>query len=197
MATTVLPAFGGGGGEEPDPALVDALSSLPVFPQAESDSLADGRYRVENYSYGILFASFRVSRQTTAEDVIAFFAKALPSGGWREEKPAWTETVAGHPLDLHAGERLVSTSTYYTFLKGEMRLLVHIPMGGSGKVGTPPPDGVDRINLIVAHKDLELFPSPIGTTIDSTPPPRLKQMTPTYTAAPVPSYTPTPVTPAP
>jgi len=190
--------FGGGGGEGPDPALVRDLESLPVFPEAESASLADGRYRVDNYNDGILFASFEVPNQTTAEDVIAFFGKALPPAGWKEERPAWTATVEGPLANLQTGERSATTSTYYTFLKDETRLLVEVPIGRARKDETPPPPGgVSYVNLILARKDIELFPSPIGTPVDSTPPPTPRQVTPAFTAPPVPSYEPTPVTPTP
>ncbi len=188
--------FGGGGGQEPDAALANALTSIPVFPQAKTPSLTDGRYRIGNYNDGIVFGSFEVSPETTAEDVIAFFGKVLPSDRWQQEKPAWTATVEGPLLDLRTGERLVTTSTYYSFLKDDMRLLVEIPIGRTRKNATPSTGEVSYVNLIVARKDMELFPSPLGTPVHATPPPppTEAQETPSNTAPPAPSYEPTPIT---
>lgn len=177
--------FGGGGGEEPDAALANALTSIPVFPQAKTPSLADGRYRIGNYNYGIVFSGFDVSPETTADDVIAFFGKALPSDRWQQEKPAWTTTVESAVLDLRTGERSVTTSRYYAFLKDDMRLLVEIPIGRTRKNATPSSAEVSYVDLIVADKDMELFPSPLGTPGNAAPPPtEAPQKTPANTVGP-------------
>ncbi len=192
--------FGGGGGEEPDAALANALTSVPVFPKAKTASLADGSYRIENHNDGIVFGGFEVSPETTAEDVIAFFGKVLPSDRWQLEKPVWTATVEGPVADLRTGERSATTSTYFAFLKDDMRLLVEIPIGRTTKEETPSTGGVSQVNLIVARKDVELFPSPLGTPGNAAPPPteaQEAQETPASTAPLAPSFEPTPITPSP
>lgn len=187
--------FGGGGGEEPDAALANALTSVPVFPNAKTASLADGSYRIENYNDGIVFGGFEVSPETTAEDVIAFFGKVLPSDQWQLEKPVWTATVEGPVADLRTGERSATTSTYYAFLKDDMRLLIEIPIGRTPKGEALPAGEVSYVNLIVARKDMELFLSPVGTPVSWTPLPTPEQVTPTHTAGPIQPYEPSPLTP--
>lgn len=173
---------GGGGGGEPDPAVVQVLQSLPVFPSADPASLADGKY---TYAPGAsesgrdIWTGFDVSPGTTVEDVTSFFAKELPPDGWQEEGPPRTET----------GEKegSVSKTVIYTFLKGDLRLHVQIPLTHKDA-----PDGVVNVNLILAPKEIQLYGSPVGTPIDSTPPPTAPR--PSFTMPPVPVYSPSPIT---
>lgn len=182
---------GGGGGGEPNAAVVDVLNSLPVFPNAEGASLVNGRY---TYSPGAsetgrdLWTGFDVAPGTTPEAVTSFFSKELPAQGWQEEGPPWTEQGEKHGT--------VWKTVIYTFVKGDLRLHIQIPMNPP-KDETPPPGGVTRVSLILVPTDVQLYGSPAATGIDSTPPATRKQSTPANTAPPVPSYEPTPVTPTP
>ena len=179
--------LGGGGGGEPDRDVVQILQSLPVFPKADPASLAGGKY---TYSPGAsesgrdLQTGFHVLPNTTPEEVTSFFGKELPSEGWEEEAPPWTE--------IGEKEGGVSKTVIYSFLKGDTRLRITIPL-----VHKDVPEGVINVDLALTPKEVQFGGSPVGTRIDSTPPPAPTQVTPTYTAPPVPSYAPTPVTPAP
>ncbi|HSP55500.1 MAG TPA: hypothetical protein VLS25_07925 [Dehalococcoidia bacterium] len=103
----------------------------------------------------------------TPDDVTSFFVKRLPSGGWQEEGPPATQS----------GEKegSVSKTVMYTFLKGDLRLYIQIPLTHKDA-----PDGVVNVNLILAPKNVQLNGSPVGTPVDWTPLPAPVVVTPTY-----------------
>lgn len=181
---------GGAGGAEPDPAVVDILKSLPVFPDAAAGALVDGKY---GYTPGAsesgrdLWTGFGVLPGTTVEDVTSFFGKELPEAGWEEEGPPWTDK----------GEKYgsVSETVIYTFVMEQLRLHIQIPLTFKDEAAAP--GQVRHVSLILVPKEVQLHGSPVGTPVSWTPLPTPEQVTPTVTVGPVQPYEPSPGVPPP
>jgi hypothetical protein len=179
-STPPADGLGGAGGREPDRDVVELLQSLPVFPNSRPESLADGKYAYLRGASEIgrdLRTGFQVLPGTPVDEVTAFFAKGLPQDGWVEETPPRSET----------GEKQGSGAKWviYSFLKGEVRLLITIPLTHKDA-----PDGVVSVGLTLAPKEIPFDGPPVTAGIDATPPPTPAFGTPTgITPVPVPPST--------
>jgi hypothetical protein len=139
-------ATGGPGSE-----LVAVLKSLPVFPQAE---LEDGQYPTSAPFGDYLSTVFDVKAGTTVDDVTSFYEFNLSSSGWQLEAGPWKDP----------GQTQTVITTFLN--DGGIRLAVLVPT-----VHKDAPTGVTSVQLILAPNEVDLFPSPVATGIESTPPP--------------------------
>lgn len=169
---------GGGGPPGPPPAeLVAIFETLPVFPHAvlePSESLSAIAAGI-----GGLQAFYRI-RTVPTETVVDFYVEALAPDGWASEGLSTGQPGA-------AGGSKALDSSLATFVRGDVRLGVWVSQATKAIN-----DEHTTLQLFLAPLDFNLFPSPIGTPIESTPfPTQTPGESPTGPAYTGPTATPT------